>query len=149
MVILLSYKKGVTSYYYNFLCLLLCSALPVLFYLLDLTAGMPPFFLPNAMLLFFYVFNACLGHSFKIKIVHTSFLAVLFILYSFYFSPYRSFHLSQVWNISLNASISLLIGYLIVWFKRLSFVQHEELMETNSNSMRLYRRPKWVFGVGI
>ncbi len=132
LIILLSHKKNSTVSYYNFLCVLLSTVMPVLFYLLDLTRSMPPFFAPNAMLLFFYVFNTCLGHSFKIKAIHTGILTVLFVLYSIYFSPHQKFHISQVWNISVNASVSLLVGYLIVWFKRLSFVRQEQVIESNS-----------------
>ena len=132
IIILLSHRKEVTPSYYNLLCLLLSSALPILFYLLDLKAGMPLFFLPNAICLFFYVFNACLGHTFKLKAIHTGIFFISFILYSFYLSPYKSSHLSQVWNLSLNASMSLLIGYLIVWFKRVRYVQQEQLIESNA-----------------
>lgn len=131
-VLLFTYDKHVTVTHYNFLCLLLCTAFPICFYLLDQTAGMPDFFLPNSSLLFFYVFNACLGHSFKAKTIHTGILAAFFIFYSYSLSPHRATHISQMWNILLNASISLLIGFLVVWFKRLSFIQQEQLVESNT-----------------
>jgi len=132
LIILLSYTKNLSVTYYNFLCVVLSTVLPLLFYLLDFTGVMPVFFAPNAMLLFFYVFNSCLGHSFRIKVIHTTLMVIAFLAYALYFSPHRKFHQSQVWNVVLNTSMSLLIGYLIVSFKRLSFVRQEQVIESNS-----------------
>src|SRR6185369_9255383 len=51
-VIALTFNSKASAFFYNALCLVLCSALPILFYLLDFTAGMPNFFVPNSMVLF-------------------------------------------------------------------------------------------------
>jgi hypothetical protein len=132
VIMFLSYQREATIKYYNLLCLLLCTVLPILFYLLDFYAGMPLFFVPNAIILFFYVFNAGLGHSLRLKIIHTCLLAASYILYSRFLSPHLQFHGSQIWNLLLNASISLLIGYLVGRFKLLNFVQQEQLLESDS-----------------
>jgi signal transduction histidine kinase len=96
--------------------------------LMDFKAGLPAFFLPNFTCLLLYVFNAGLGYSLRIKLVHTILYVILFMAYALLLSPHKSFHISQVWNLLVNASISMLIGYLIERYKRLNFVQREKLL---------------------
>jgi signal transduction histidine kinase len=96
--------------------------------LMDFTAGLPAFFLPNFICLLLYVFNAGLGYSLRMKIIHSLLHVTLFITYALWLSPHPGFHISQVWNLFVNASISLLIGFLIERYKRLNFVQREELL---------------------
>ena len=110
------------------LCLFICTAMCIFSASMDFNAAMPQFFLPNFICLLFYVFNAGLGHLLKLKFIHSSILVVLYLIYVANFSPHHNFHLSQTWNIIVNQIISMVIGFLIERYKRLNFVQREELV---------------------
>lgn len=136
-VIRISYSDRITVMGHNSLCLFTCSAILALSFIMDMTSGMPVFFIPNFICLLFYVFNAGLGHSIKLKSIHTSLSLVVFILYSLYLSPHRSSHLSQSFNIFLNATISLMIGFLIERYKRINFIQRKKIEVLNETKTRL------------
>lgn len=127
-VALITFQRLQTVWRLNFLCIFTTTAILTLSFSMDLTAGTLPFFLPNFVCLLFYVFNAGLGHPLKSKSIHTGIALLCFILYSAYFSEHKNFHLSQSWNLLVNATISLLIAFLIERYKRLNFVQREELV---------------------
>ncbi len=127
-VALVLYKSTLTVWRYNFLCILTGTAILILSFSMDLTARTLSFFLPNFICLLFYAFNAGLGHPLKFKSIQTGIFLLCFVLYSVYFSEHKNFHLSQSWNLLVNATISLLIAFLIERYKRLNFVQREELV---------------------
>lgn len=145
VVILLTYRKKTTTAYLDLLCLGLSVVVPAQIFFLDATGSMPDFFLANALTFGFYVINACLGHSMRIKVVHTGAFVVFFILYSRFISPHSGFHASQVWNVLINASMSLLIGALVSWFKRLSFVNQQQLIESESKFRQISETINDVF----
>jgi signal transduction histidine kinase len=110
------------------LCVSVCTVIFLISISMDFHSGMPQFFLPNFFCLLFYVFNAGLGHPLRLKSIHSGSLIILYLIYSKYYSPHQTFHLTQIWNVGVNVGISLLIGYLIERYKRLNFVQREELV---------------------
>lgn len=113
-------------FFYDFICIMIAATMLVLNSAMDLMSGMPSFYLPNFICLLFYVFNAGLGYPLRLKLTVTITYVLAFILYSLFLSPHQQFHLGQSFNIIVNASISLLIGFLIERYKQLNFAQREE-----------------------
>jgi signal transduction histidine kinase len=133
----ISYHEKIRVAGLNALCLFTSAVMLIFSFILDLTAGMPVFFLPNFVCLLFYVFNAGLGHPLKQKSIHSGLALVAFVFYSTYFSPHGSSHLAQSFNIFLNATISLLIGFLIEQYKRTNFVQRLKIHELSNLKTKL------------
>lgn len=111
---------------YNVICIIISISIFVLHSAMDLMGGMPAFYLPNFVCLLFYVFNAGLGYQLRLKITLSIIYVWAFITYAWFFSPHQQFHLAQSFNIIVNGSISLIIGFLIERYKQLNFIQREE-----------------------
>lgn len=119
------------------LSIFICMTIILLSISMDRSAALPQFFLPNFIVLLFYVFNAGLGYPLKLKFILNSIVVALYLIYSGYFSPHNNAHLAQIWNLLVNLAISLMIGFLIERYKRINFVQRKEIEELNSVKSKL------------
>lgn len=122
---------------YDIICFAIAVAILVLNSAMDLMSDMPAFFLPNFICLLFYVFNAGLGYPLRLKLIVTIIYVLAFIVYGLFFSPHQQFHLGQSFNIIVNGSISLLIGFLIERYKQLNFVQRVESISARKKIEKL------------
>jgi signal transduction histidine kinase len=95
----------------------------------DYFADMPGYFLPNYLILMFYVGNAALGLTRSQKIIQTSVIVLLYIWYSLSMFS-ESFHTTQIHNVVLNGFIAVFIGYLLERYKRLNFITRKEIINS-------------------
>lgn len=133
---ILSFRK-LSVAAFNWTCYLLSSILFVVGFMIDAVGGMPPFFLANYTCIFLFVFNATLGHPLRFKIAQTSIVFVTFSYYALNLSANPDTLVPQVWNIILNCSLSLLIGFLIERHKLLNYVQRQLLIDSRQRNEAL------------
>lgn len=118
-------------------CYFMSTSLFTVGFLLDYYGGMPIFFLPNYLCLHLFVFNSALGHPLKFKVASTIATFGVFVLYALKLSPHQVSHVAQAWNILLNGTLSLLIGYLIERYRLLNFVSRIQLIESRKKNVEL------------
>jgi signal transduction histidine kinase len=102
----------------------------LLAFVLDYVAGMPMYFLPNVLVLLFYVINGGLSYRLELKLIQTAASLFIFILYLFFLSPQRQFHASQIVNMTVNAAFAFIIGFLLERYKQMNFLKREKYLDT-------------------
>jgi len=134
---LITYRTKLTVRGYYFLAMSSGGIVAATSFFMDFTSGIPGFFLPNFLCLLLYVFNAGLGYSLTAKIIQSTALVIVFVLYAGYLSPHAALHLSQSLNVTINALISVMIGFLIERYKRSNFKQRKKIESLNNFKTKL------------
>jgi signal transduction histidine kinase len=126
----LSYRKSIEPATLHLLSFGIATIHFIFGFLLDYYAGVPNFFLGNYLCLYLYAFNTALGHPPRFKVAQTILLFLAYVIYIRTLSSHQAFHLSQQWNVLVNASLSLLMGILMERFRVHNFLQQKELFES-------------------
>jgi signal transduction histidine kinase len=96
------------------------------FFFMDAMATMPPFYLTNSLVVYFFISSTVSGARFRYSSVANA-LVVLFFLFYFQHSINTDFHRSQIPNITIAFCVSILISYMWEWYKRTNFLQQVQL----------------------
>jgi signal transduction histidine kinase len=128
----LSYRKSIQSTVLHLCSFGIAATLFIFGFLIDYFAGLPSFFLANYLCLYLYAFNSALGHPLRYKLGQTIFLFVGYYIYTKTLSNDQQFHTSQLWNLLVNATLSLLMGILMERFRLQNFLQQKELVESGT-----------------
>jgi signal transduction histidine kinase len=96
------------------------------FFFMDSMATMPPFYLPNSLVVYVFVSSTVSGARFRYSSISNTLVIVCFLLY-FEHSINAEFHRSQIPNIIIAFCVSLLISYMWEWYKRVNFLQQMQL----------------------
>jgi signal transduction histidine kinase len=96
------------------------------FFFMDAMATMPPFYLPNSLVVYFFVSSTVSGARFRYSSSFNAFVVLTFLFY-FQSSANADFHRSQIPNIVIAFCVSLLISYMWEWYKRTNFLQQMQL----------------------
>jgi signal transduction histidine kinase len=96
------------------------------FYFMDAMAVMPPFYLPNSLVVYLFISSTVSGIRFRYS-SSINFLVVLFFFFYFPTSIHADFHKSQIPNIVISFFLSLLISYMWEWYKRVNFLQQTQM----------------------
>lgn len=95
-------------------------------FFMDAMTKMPPFYLPNSIVVYIFVASTVSGMRYRYSSVFIILVVTLFLFY-FSFSPSATFHKSQIPNIVISLHIGLLIGFVWERHKRINFIKQSQL----------------------
>jgi signal transduction histidine kinase len=124
ILFLLTYKKNTTPQaLQGWLMIINVIFLSSLFFM-EGTSKMPPFFLPNSVVVFIFLVVTVSGLRYR----YTAPLVILQVIVFLAFpTPNAAFHNSQVPNIIISLHAGLLIGFIWERHKRINFLQQTQL----------------------
>jgi signal transduction histidine kinase len=93
-------------------------------FFMESTTKMPPFYLPNSIVVFIFMVNTVSGLRYRYTVPLVIMLVTLFIIFP---TENAIFHKSQIPNIIISSNVSLLIGFIWERHKRINFRQQTQL----------------------
>jgi signal transduction histidine kinase len=96
------------------------------FFFMDAMTTMPPFYLPNSIVVYLFISSTVSGTRFRYSSMLNALVVVIFMFY-FQHSISAEFHKSQIPNIVIAFCVSILISYMWEWYKRVNFLQQMQL----------------------
>ena len=125
-LLFLTYQKGMTArelqWWILFINLIFLGSL----FFMDAMTKMPPFYLPNSIVVFFFVAGTVSALRYRISSLMNISLLIVFLFYH-PTSVNSQFHQSQIPNIIISMSVALLIGFIWERHKRINFLQQTQL----------------------
>lgn len=95
-------------------------------FFMDSMTSMPPFYLPNSIVVFIFVASTVSGLRYRYSSVIIILVVLIFLAYSL-FSINGTFHRSQIPNIVISLNVGLLIGFVWERHKRINFLKQSQL----------------------
>lgn len=95
-------------------------------FFMDSMTRMPPFYLPNSIVVYFFIAATVSGLRYRISGALSIVLMMVFLFY-YKTSINAEFHKSQIPNIVISLCVSLLIGFIWERHKRRNFLQQTQL----------------------
>lgn len=95
-------------------------------FFMDSMTNMPPFYLPNSIVVFIFIASTVSGLRYRYSSVLIITVVILFLAYS-QFSVNGTFHKSQIPNVVISLNVGLLIGFVWERHKRINFLKQSQL----------------------
>lgn len=124
VLLFLTYQKKMNPWRLQVSLMLMNVLFLASLFFMEATTKMPPFYLPNSIVVFIFIVNTVSGLRYRYTVPLVIILVTIFILFP---SDNSEFHLSQIPNIVISSSVSLLIGFIWERHKRINFLQQTQL----------------------
>jgi len=126
VLLVITYQKKVSANQLQLWLMVINATLVASFFFMDAATIMPPFYLPNSLVVYFFISGTVSGARFRYSSVF-NFLVVLLFIFYYPISFNTVFHHSQIPNIVIAFVVSLLISFMWEWYKRVNFLQQTQL----------------------
>jgi signal transduction histidine kinase len=126
VLLAITFQKKINANHLQVYLMVINVTMVASFFFMDAMTKMPGFYVPNSLVIYFFVSSTVSGMRFRYSSLLNFFVIVTFILY--FPSSYNwAFHKSQVPNIIIGFIVSLLISFMWEWYKRTNFLQQTQL----------------------
>jgi signal transduction histidine kinase len=126
ILFIITFQKKVSPNQLQFWLLFINLIMVSSFFFMDAKASMPQFYLTNSIVVYVFISNTISGIRFRYSLVFNLLVIVTFLFY-YPTSYHAEFQKSQLTNIIISYTLSLLIGYMWEWYKRVNFQQQAQL----------------------
>lgn len=125
-LLIITYQRKVKADQLQFWLMFINFIMVFSFFFMDATTIMPSFYLTNSLVVYFFISGTVSGARFR----HSSSFNLLVIIYFLFYcqtSYNAAFQQTQIPNLVISFCVSLLISFMWEWYKRVNFLQQNQL----------------------
>jgi signal transduction histidine kinase len=126
ILLLLTYRKSMKANELQLWLLLMNFIFLGSLFFMDSMTKMPPFYLTNSIVVYFFVACTVSGMRYRYSSVLNVLVMILFLIH-IPFTANADFHKSQIPNLVISLAIGLLIGFVWERHKRINFLKQSQL----------------------